>query len=74
MVESHTISKAHTYTLGEHLLGKIFKMMLENGSDSKSVIYFDRKSPKSYGNTISVKKILIMCRFSSNFHMVKERS
>ena len=47
MVESHTISKAHTYTLGEHLLGKIFKMMLENGSDSKSVIYFDRKSPKS---------------------------
>ena len=47
MVQSHTISKAHTYILGEHLLGKIFKIMLENGSDSKSVIYFDRKSPKS---------------------------
>ena len=41
MVEIHTISKAHTYILGEHLLGKIFKIMLENGSDSKSVIYFD---------------------------------
>ena len=38
MVESHTKRRDHEYILGEHLLGKILKMMLKNGSDSKSVI------------------------------------
>ena len=38
MVESHTNRRDHEYILGEHLLCKILKMMLKNGSDSKSVI------------------------------------
>ena len=48
MVESHTPRKAHKYILGEHLLGKIFKMMLENGSDSKHVIYLGMKITKKF--------------------------
>ena len=48
MVESHTKRRDHEYILGEHLLGKIFKMMLKKGSDSKSAVaYWFVLSPRN---------------------------
>ena len=74
MVESHTISKAIHTLWGTFALVKYLKWCLKMVLIVRVWYILIENHQKVYGNTIFCKKILIMCRFSSNFHMVKERS
>ena len=60
MVESHTKRRDNEYILGEHLLGKILKMMLKMVLIVRVWYSLIENHQQNYGNNNFCKQILII--------------